>query len=86
MKRFGIILFIFFVLYFIFLIRQDIMDNVQLKQENDVASQHLADEETAAADLQIRLKGLASGRYVEELARTKLGMVKRGETAYKIIR
>ncbi|MBI5400070.1 septum formation initiator family protein [Candidatus Saganbacteria bacterium] len=86
MKRFGWAVFIFFFLYFIFLIRQDIINNIELKHEKQAASRNLNQEEKLAGGLQTRLKDLNGENYVEQLARTRLGMIKKGETAYKIIK
>jgi len=85
MKKLGLILFILLIVYFIFLIRQDIMDNLDLKKETRQASVSLVREEKLTQELQHRLKLLDKRSYIEGLARTKLGMIKSGETAYKVI-
>jgi cell division protein FtsB len=85
MKKLGIILFILAIIYFIFLIRQDIMDNLGLKREIVGISKELREQKKLANDLNHKLKALNTNSYIEELARTKLGMIKKGETPYKVI-
>lgn len=85
MKRLGFIFIFLIILYFIFLIRQDIIDNLELKREEQRVVQNIDREERLAEKLQTRLKELKSNSYIEELARTRLGLIKKGETAYKVI-
>jgi cell division protein FtsB len=86
MKRIGLILFGLIVFYFIFLIRQDIIDNLELKREEQLITKKLQQENKVADELRTRLKKLQRNNYLEELARTRLGMIIRGETAYKVIK
>ena len=85
MKRFGFILFALIIIYFIFLIRQDIIDNLELKREEQRVIKKLEQENRISKELQGRLKKLQRNNYLEELARTKLGMIIKGETACKVI-
>ncbi len=85
MKRFGFILFVLIIIYFIFLIRQDIIDNLDLKQQAKSVTVELKREKVRAKNLQDKLKALNRDSYIESLARTRLGMIKKGETPYKII-
>lgn len=85
MKRLGFLLFFLIILYFIFLIRQDIIDNLELKREEQRAVKSIQREERLAKELETRLKELESNNYIEKLARTRLGLIKKGETAYKVI-
>ncbi|KPJ69535.1 hypothetical protein AMJ44_03490 [candidate division WOR-1 bacterium DG_54_3] len=85
MKRLGFLLFSLIVIYFIFLIRQDIIDNLELKREEQRIRTNLELEEGLSKELGNRLKRLMSDNYIEELARTKMGLIKKGETAYKVI-
>lgn len=85
MKRLGLLLFVLIILYFIFLIRQDIIDHLELKREKQGVIKNLQAEERLAKELRIRLKELKSDNYIEKLARTRLGLIKKGETAYKVI-
>ncbi len=85
MKRFGFILFILIIIYFIFLIRQDIIGNLDLKQQARSITVELKREKARAKNLQDKLKALNRNSYIESLARTRLGMIKKGETPYKVI-
>ncbi len=86
MKRFGYLLFFLLVVYFIFLIRQDIMDNLELKRSRVQLTWSIQQEKTLNQRLARRLEALQSDKYLERLARTRLGLVKRGETAYKVVK
>lgn len=86
MKRIGWLLFLGLIIYFIFLIRQDIIDYLELKKERENTFRKIKEEQELTKNLQVRLKKLEKGELVEELARTRLGLIKKGETAYKVIR
>lgn len=85
MGTIGIIAFVAFLTYFIFLIRQDIIDNLGLNKECQKLSQKLKEEGDRGDRLRSRLKRIKNGDLVEELARTRLEMIKKGEVAYKVI-
>ncbi|MFA5839958.1 MAG: septum formation initiator family protein [Candidatus Margulisiibacteriota bacterium] len=85
MNRIGIAILILLVFYFIFLIRQDIIDNLDLQKEVWRSEIKIKEEANSAQRLQGRLSQLKSNEYIEMLARTKLGLVKKGEKAYKVI-
>jgi len=85
MNRIGIAILILLVFYFIFLIRQDIIDNLDLQKEVWRSEIKIKDEAKSAQRLQGRLTSLKRNEYIEALARTKLGLVKKGEKAYKVI-
>jgi cell division protein FtsB len=84
-KRLGWILFGLMIIYFIFLIRQDIINNLELKKEAERAAAGIQREEKQIKEYQSRLKGMQRADYVELLARGRLGLIKKGETAYKVI-
>ena len=86
MKRAGWLLFIVMVVYFIFLIRQDIIDNRELQKEIALAGRAVEAEKAAALKANDRLARLKSDDMIEEAARTQLGLVKKGETAYKVVK
>ena len=85
MKRIGFVLFVLIVIYFIFLIRQDIISNLDLLAQERRLAKNIEQEEVLAQDLKTRLKSLNTPTDIEEIARTKLGLVKKGEVAYKVI-
>ncbi|OGB89640.1 hypothetical protein A2625_05855 [candidate division WOR-1 bacterium RIFCSPHIGHO2_01_FULL_53_15] len=86
MKRFGWLLFVLLIIYFIFLIRQDIIDHLDLKRDRAKMLTALETEKTSTSLLNRRLSELKSDDMIEELARTKLGLIKKGETAYKVVK
>ena len=85
MKKLGFILFSLIIIYFIFLIRQDIIDNLELKREEQRIKMNLGQEAKLSKELENRLGELKSNNDIEKLARTRLGLIKKGETAYKVI-
>jgi cell division protein FtsB len=85
MKRLGLIIFCLALGYFIFLIRQDIINHLDLKGELTKAANSLKQEEQLSASLQKNLKLLTQNDYLERLARTRLGLINQGEIAYKVI-
>jgi cell division protein FtsB len=85
MNRAGWMIFFLVIVYFIFLIRQDIINNRGLKEEESRLVTNLRKEELQQKLLVNRLQALKNNSCLEELARTKLGFIKKGETAYKVI-
>lgn len=85
MKKLGLALFILFIVYFIFLIRQDIMDNLDLKYEMTRLKEVIQQGNAKTSELKTDLQKLETDDYVEELARARLGLVKKGEVAYKVV-
>lgn len=79
-------MFILLVLYFIFLIRQDIIDNLELKREQSRLETSLDREKVLGRGLRQRLDALKQDSEIEKLARLRLGLVKKDETAFKIIK
>ncbi len=73
------------VVYFLLLIRSDVMQNGRLVSERMAAEKSLERELELRKDLKIRLNGLKSDPYIERVAREKLGYVRQGETAFKVI-
>ena len=86
MKKIGWGAFFLVVVYFIFVIRQDIIYDLQLRKDLRTASEKMSEEDKTALDLQSRVRRMGDGTLVEELARTRLGLVKKGEISYKVIR
>jgi cell division protein FtsB len=84
MKRIPWLVLLFFalVLYFIFFIRKDIIDYLDLRKEEERVSEKME----AAQQLFLKSKGKLNqdNDRVEELARTRLGLIKKGEIAYKV--
>lgn len=78
------LLFAGFLIYFIFFIRKDIIDNLALKRDVKTFKAKLEQAHNSSRELNNRLHRLAKGDLVEEIARTKLGMIKQTEIAYKV--
>jgi|GEM_PF-3510275 len=77
MKQIGYLLFILFIIYFIFMIRQDIIDLRFLQDEKKNIEKSIALEQETLKNLKVMDE--------EEFARTRLGLIKKGETAYKVV-
>ncbi|MFH1386846.1 MAG: septum formation initiator family protein [bacterium] len=82
-KKIGWGLFFVLVIYFIFLIRQDIIGQQGLRKDKAEAVRVLVIAEEKAREMNDRLARIKSNDLIEEIARTRLGMIKKGETAYK---
>ncbi|MFA6169852.1 MAG: septum formation initiator family protein [Candidatus Margulisiibacteriota bacterium] len=85
MKRAGLIIAVLAIIYFIFLIRQDIINYRDLVRDQEAVGRRVAFEENRSLELRERLARLKGNDLVEEIARTKLGLIKKGETAYKVV-
>ena len=75
MKRLGWLLFFLLVIYFIFLIRQDIINYLDLKKEIQLVSKKNEQAEKRAADLKERLQLLKDDDLIEELGATPPGLL-----------
>ncbi len=84
-ERFWLIVFFLALVYFVFLIRSDLVRKGALDAEKGAIMIDLADETARQAGLRNELKLLNKSSYVEILAREKLGFVRRGEDPYKVI-
>ena len=84
MKRFGWLLFVLLIIYFIFLIRQDIIDHLDLKRDRAKMLTALETEKTSTSLLNRRLSELKSDDMIEELARTKLGQIGRASCRERV--
>lgn len=71
--------------YFIFLIRQDIINHSSLGWESEELRRSIVRAENLEKGLRARLQAREDDERVEELARTRLGLIRPGETAYKVI-
>jgi len=84
-EKFWIIVFFLALVYFVVLIRNDMVQNNILKKEKETATKSISVELSRQAELRHKLRILNKMSYVEELAREKLGVIHRGERAYKVI-
>ncbi|MCX5751661.1 MAG: septum formation initiator family protein [Candidatus Saganbacteria bacterium] len=84
-KRIGLVVFVLIIIYFALLIRSDYVGFFKLKLDKAHLEQSLKQEQALSGYLTVEAVKLDGNFRVEELARTKLGLVKSGEKAYKII-
>ena len=84
-EKIGYILFFLALAYFLLLIRSDIVQNSKLGDERSLLVKEIELEEGKQADLKNKLNALKKDSYIEQMAREKLGLVKKGESAYKVI-
>lgn len=61
------------------------MDNLELKQQVRWVMDNIQRGSAREQYLSDRLRRLQSDRLIEELARTRLGFIKKTEKAYKVI-
>ena len=83
--RFWVVVFFVAVIYFIVLIRSDLVQNDDLKKEKAILNQDLENASVRQAELKVRINSLKKNSYIEKLARERLGAIERGETPYKVI-
>lgn len=83
--RFWTIVFVCAVLYFVVLIRNDIILHGYILAEKKDMQKAIETEKKAYTALKVTMARLKKDSYVEELARHDLGYVKKGETAYKVL-
>ena len=72
------------IIYFIFQIREDVLRFNELANDSVKFSQKLSEIKATNLDLIQRLAKLKQAYFIEELARERLNLVKKGETAYKV--
>lgn len=74
------------VLYFVFLIRQDWISSNELMLERGKLSRDIFVSEKRKAELKKEISLLNDDSYIELVARQKLGLIKKGEEPYKVVR
>ena len=79
-----VLLVVFLFFYFVFLIRADLVQYFDLKAERRALETSLAREEMRRDGCARLIEQLDRPGYIEELARLKLGMIKKGEVGYKV--
>ncbi|MFC1767558.1 septum formation initiator family protein [Candidatus Margulisiibacteriota bacterium] len=83
--NFGFLLFAVVIAYFLFLIRNDIVGSGKLNAESKAVSDQIKEQGILRKDLYGKLKLLDQNDYIEKLAREKLGLIRQGEKAYKVV-
>ena len=84
-EKTGYVAFILVIIYFLLLIRSDIIQNDKLKGEKRALTKGIETERTTQSGLKVRMNALTKSSQVEKVAREKLGLIKRGEVPYKVI-
>jgi cell division protein FtsB len=84
-ERFWYFVFFLAFIYFVVLIRNDLVRNTRLNDEKGAITKNLGEEASRRAGLQNELKMLNQNSYIEMLARERLGVVRSGENPYKVI-
>jgi len=84
-ERAGLVAFVVAVVYFLFLIRSDMVQNSVLKAEKKFLEKSMAQEQLRFDTLKRKMALLNKSSYVELKAREQLGLVVKGESAYKVI-
>lgn len=79
------IVFVLAVAYFLLLIRTDLVQNKALRSDKAAMSMNIVSEKNELAFLKGKMGDLKKNHYLEQIARDKLGMIERGESAYKVI-
>lgn len=78
------LLFVFLILYLIFQIREDLLRFKELNSEKEKLTKGISAEQQKNRQLLSLIKELNRPYFMEGLARERLNLIKRGETAYKI--
>jgi len=81
----GIIIFLFVFFYLFYLNLTGVEENLKLKEERSRLERNLSGEKTANQKLEVESKLLQTDGFIEGMAREKLGLIKPGEAAYKVI-
>lgn len=70
--------------YFLYLIREDIIQYKNLEAEKDRLNSEIVLLEKENRDLELLISKANSNWVIEKMARERLNLVKKGEIAYKI--
>ena len=79
----GVIITLFIFFYLIFLIRGDLVKYFELKAERAFLKESILRVQQQKQDYLNELARLDDLAYIEKLARTRLGLIKKGEVGYK---
>ena len=80
-----IIITFLFVVYLTIIVAQGLLQNRSVLKRYESLKGEIAQEEALNRQLKLRIKELNTDAFIELLARKKLGLVKPGEIAYKIV-
>jgi len=85
MIRYDFLLMVFMVLLFLTVARSDVIKYDSLKNTEEKTLKGIVLETKKQKMLLSKIKQLDSNAYIETISRQKLGLVKNGETAYKVL-
>ena len=80
------LLFLFIMVYFIFVLREDIQRYKSLVNEKRDLTRRIAQEEDRKAELKKTSGRLKQQGFIGDLARQRLNLINKGERAYKVCR
>ena len=80
------ILLIFIILYFVFQIREDVLRYYSLIDDSQKIKKSIEQIGQSNMNLKKLISALNTENAVESLARERLNLIKKGETAYKVCR
>ena len=83
--NYGLLALLLALGYFMFLIKNDIAKSKNLKNNEKQVANQIREQDELGKELSRRGRLLNDDMYIEKLARDKLGMIKQGESAYKVI-
>lgn len=84
-QRIWYIVFLLAVVYFLVLIRSDLVQNDKFARDKRELVGQIESEGAELAALKEKMRTLNKNYYLERVAREKLGLVKSGERAYKVL-
>jgi cell division protein FtsB len=76
----------FVILYFVFQIREDVLRYYRLVADRQEMEKSIREIMASNRDLNQRISALNDNYLIESLARERLNLIKKGETAYKVCR
>lgn len=85
MIRYDFLLMLFMVLLFLAVARSDIIKYDSLKNTEEKISKGIVLETKKQRTLMSKMAQLDNNAYIETISRQKLGLIKNGETAYKVL-
>jgi cell division protein FtsB len=80
------LLFLFILVYFIFVLREDVQRYKSLVNDKHDLARRIAQEKEKERELYRTAGQLRQKDYVDDLARQRLNLIKKGEKAYKVCR
>ncbi len=86
LRRISIIVSLLMIAYFSVVLIRGCLHNNSIKQRYAEVQKQLARETDKQRELQVKLEQVHNPEFIELTARDKLGLVKPGEVAFKIVK